>query len=95
MSGAAKLEIGSNVFIRGAVWHYIGKIVGFQDFGHDTLIVLDQASWVCDSARWSVTMATGELNVVEPYPDGCLVRVVLSTCQDIADWSHPLPRKAK
>jgi hypothetical protein len=56
-------------------------------------IELKNASWVADSGRFSIALAEGTLDVVEPYPDGCHVAVGAIT--DISPWNHALPRERK
>lgn len=57
-------------------------------------IVLYDASWVADTGRWSVALATGALRDVEPYPDGPVV-VSRAAIVDVCEWAHALPRGAR
>ena len=83
------LEIGKSYIVRTAKFIYTGRCLESGPLR----TVLEEAAWVAETARWSVTLATGELNDVEPYPD----RVILNTLmiEDAAEWNHPLPRLQK
>ena len=79
--------IGQKVLIRTVVFHYIGRIAGVTD----EEVRLEDASWLAESKRWSHTLATGEVNELEPYPDGVTVR--LASVVDYCPWDHDLPRE--
>ncbi len=83
-----KMKVGDAVIIRTVAYHYIGKVAHCDD----QEIVLDEASWLAESARWSVTLTTGQVSELEPYPDWCCIRT--ATVVDYAPWNFPLPREA-
>lgn len=83
--------IGSCYFIRTVTYHYTGLLVSVTS---DEL-VLDKAAWIADSGRFADAMKTGEFSEVEPYPDGCLVRINRRAIVDCCDWKHGLPRTQK
>jgi len=80
--------IGKAVFIRTITHHYTGRLI---DVTEDAFI-LEDAAWIACSKRWADSLATGELDEVEPYPDG-QVFVGLGAMLDVCEWGHDLPRK--
>ena len=81
--------IGEQVFIRTVTYHTIGRIVGIKgDF-----LVLDEATWVAESGRFTQTIEEGALNEIEPVPG--LVRVNVHSIVDVFVWAHALPRQQK
>ena len=83
------------VIIRTVTLHYVGEVVE----GHAGLlpgsIALRKCSWVADTGRWSVALATGQLGEVEPYPPEDVVEISAGAVVDIAPWHHELPTTAK
>ena len=84
------LNEGNAVFIRTVTYHYIGEVVAVDD----NWITLKDVAWVADSGRWSAALKTGDLNEVEPYPDGEVI-INIGAVTDISSWMHKLPRKVK
>jgi len=85
----AVTSLGQSVMIRTVTHYYTGRIIALTP--HE--VVLDEAAWIADTGRFSVAMATGVLDEVEPYPDG--VSVMRGAIVDCAPWNHPLPREMK
>jgi len=79
---------GKSVFIRTVTSYYTGRVVRATR----SYFVLDQAAWIASTGRFADAMKTGDFSEVEPYPDGCLVRVARGAIVDVTDWPHPLPR---
>jgi hypothetical protein len=86
-------EEGECVFIRTVTYHLIGKIIKVIKSGSKEWLVLDNASWVADSGRFTQSINDGTLNEVEPV--GCVVRVNTDSITDVFVWSHALPDKQK
>lgn len=82
--------IGSSVFVRTVTMNFTGRLVAV----YETELVLEDAAWIADSGRFSVALATGVLNEVEPYPPGYVVVSRPAIC-DVSIWAHPLPRAVK
>lgn len=78
--------VGHNIFVRTVTMHYTGKLIRVTD-GE---LVLTDAAWIADSGRFHVALATGELNEVEPFPDGEVI-VPRSAIIDVSRWLHDLP----
>lgn len=79
--------IGQSVIVRTVTFIYTGRLVAAQD----GILLLEDAAWVADSGRWAGALRTGQLDEVEPYPDGP-VAVSAGAMVDVALWAHPLPR---
>ena len=84
------LEAGKAVFIRTVTHHYTGRVVSVGP----VWIVLSEAAWIADDGRWTNALTKGELNEVEPYPEG-EVLIAIGSVVDICAWSHALPRTVK
>lgn len=85
------LRIGNAVFIRTITHYFTGRIVGLTK---DEILLTD-AAWIACTARWATTLTTGELQEVEPYPNGMVVSVARGAVTDACAWSHALPRAQK
>ena len=83
------LKVGDQVFIRGAIYHYTGKVAALEDGA----VRLEQAAWVADSGRWYTALQTGELSEVEPEPHG--VMIPIGAIADWRPWPHALPADQK
>ena len=82
-------RIGEKYIIRTAMYHAVGRLVSVDE--HE--LVLEDASWVADSGRWSEALRTGSLCEVEPFVDPVIVGRG-SIC-DATIWRHELPKTAK
>ena len=86
------LAVGQKRYIRTVTHHYIGVVVELTE----KEIVLDKASWVAHSGRWTDTLLDGSnLSEVEPYPDGTFPVVNRGAICDYFFWNHDLPREQK
>jgi hypothetical protein len=83
------LTVGTAVVVRGIPFHYIGRIAEVQARG----IVLEDAGWLADSARWSDFLKNGTINEYEPYPDP--VWISWDVIADVTPWRHALPLAQK
>jgi hypothetical protein len=84
------MSVGNNYLIRTvtmyAVGRYMGTVEGFA--------ILDDASWVADTAKFSKCLSDGTFNEVE-YAPAQRVRVNLGSTVDIWDWKHKLTWETK
>lgn len=83
-------QIGQNYYFLTLTFHYTGKLLRVLE----KELVITDAAFIPESARWSETIAKGTLNEVEPFPDG----VPFSIPRDgtaACPISWPLPRKTK
>ena len=81
-------EVGKSYFFRTVTYHLVGRVK--QIVGR--FIMLEDASWVADSGRFSDAIKKGSLDEVEP------VGVCWVNCESVVDvfpWSHDLPEKQK
>ena len=83
------LEIGQAVFVRGAVYHYTGRV----DKLEGGAVYLTEAAWVADSGRWYGAQKTGALSEVEPEVNG--VWIPLAAICDWRPWTAKLPTEQK
>jgi hypothetical protein len=81
--------VGDAVLIRTVTMYQVGRVA---HIGRDT-ITLVEASWLADVGRFSVALATGQLNEVEKVPSWIVVG--RGAIVDIFPWSHPLPTATK
>lgn len=79
---------GQKIIVRTVLYHYIGRVKNITD----DEVYLEDASWLAESERWSVTLTTGAVRELEPYPNGVVIR--LASIVDYAPWAHDLPRQA-
>lgn len=82
-------KIGENYLIRTVTVYVVGRVrevVG--DF-----IVLDDASWIGDTGRFSEALSQGTFNEIERVPDGQIVG--LGAIADAQPWRHTLPKETK
>ena len=81
--------IGKKVFIRTVTYHYTGLLV--RDIAGT--YELKDAAWIACSKRFADTLSRGDLDEVEPYPDGTPCYVQKMAVVDMTEWAHDLPRK--
>jgi hypothetical protein len=83
------LEIGKCYLIRTVTFYYVGKLISITDSD----LVLEQASWISDTGRFSNALTSGVFNEVEPYPNKVMVNrdVIVDYCE----WDHDLPKEQK
>lgn len=82
---------GEKYFIRTVTHYYTGRLVKVTD---KELVLLD-AAWIADTGRLAEFLSKGVANEVEPYPDGCEVKINRDSIIDGSDWPHALPRVVK
>lgn len=83
------LRVGNAVLIRTVTVYWLGEIVRIG--AHE--IVLRSASWIPDTGRFSVMLATGALSEVEPAPG--YVSVMRAPVIDVCSWGFALPTEAR
>ncbi len=87
-ANATFFEVGKAYCIRGAVYHYLGRVKAVSD----TEVLLEEASWLADSGRFGEMLgAKGEPAESERYPSDCVVP--LASISDYTEWAHELPSK--
>ncbi len=85
------LEVGKRYLIMTLTHYWTGECVESTP----GRTVLKDPAWIPDTGRLSDALATGQLNEVEPLPDG--ETVVLNTAHIAAAlvWGHELPRERR
>jgi hypothetical protein len=81
--------IGETIYIRTITYHHTGRVIAETPL----FVILEDAAWIAESARWADAIKTGALNEVEPVD--VPVRVAKAAIVDITPWLHPLPRTQK
>ena len=80
--------IGKKFFFRTVTYHLVGRVVKqVGDF-----LMLEDASWVADSGRFTQAIKNGTLKEVEPVGD---LGVNLKATVDFFPWKHSLPKEQK
>jgi len=76
-------QIGKLYLIRTVTNYAIGRLtwVGPQE------LVLEDAAWVASTGRFEAALRTGELEEVEPWPDGEVV-IGRGSIVDACLWPH-------
>jgi hypothetical protein len=82
--------IGQSYLIRTVTHYYTGRVTDATTLD----IVIEDAAWIPDTGRYAEALITGNLNEVEPYPDGPIILNRMAVV-DAAIWTHPLPRAVK
>ena len=78
--------IGQKYLIRTATHYWTGRLI---DVGPQE-IVIDKASWIPQTGKWSHALCTGELEDTESVPGDVIINrygVI-----DATMWLHPLPK---
>ena len=82
-------KVGENYLIRTVTMIQTGKVAAITG----GFLVLEQAAWIANTARFYDTLKSGDLDEVEPFPDGCFVAI--ASIVDAAPWKHALPTEQK
>jgi hypothetical protein len=81
-------EIGESYLIRTVTYHVLGKVKSIKG----NFLVMEEASWVADSGKFSVALEKGTLNEVEYVGK---VIVALNAIADAYPWNNKLPKETK
>lgn len=81
--------VGKSFFFRTVTYHLVGKVVAQHA---NSLIELDDASWIADSGRFMQAIKEGKLNEVEPVGKAY---INLKSVTDFFPWKHALPSEQK
>jgi hypothetical protein len=77
-------EIGKNYFVRTVTMYYVGTLVDIKG----QWLVLNEASWICDTGRFHDFLKDGKCNEYEAFVDQ--VRIPMGSVIDVTDWKHVL-----
>lgn len=80
--------IGKKFFFRTITYHLVGRVT--KRFGN--FLMLEHASWVADSGRFSNAIAEGTLDEVEPVG---IAYLNMDSLTDFFPWVHELPSEQK
>lgn len=81
-------EIGKSYFIRTVTYHLVGKVTAIKS----GFLVLQEASWIADSGRFTQAIKNGTLSEIEPVGDAV---INVSAITDAFPWWHTLPTVQK
>ena len=81
-------EVGSAYLIRTVTYHVLGRVKKIQG----NFIVLDEASWVADSGKFSLAIEKGELAEIE-YVGKAIVS--MTAIVDAYPWGNKIPKETK
>jgi len=86
--------IGKNYLIRTVTHIQVGRLVDIND----KEVLIDNASWVADTGRFSDALLSGleseSDSEIEPFGDG-VVLVGRGAIVDVVEYKHELPDKQK
>ena len=82
-------QIGKNYLIRTVTMIQTGKLVAVTN----QELVLEEASWIADTGRFSECLKNGTFNEVEPFPGKVIVG--RGSVIDATEFNHQLPRSLK
>ena len=82
-------RIGEAYFIRTVTMILTGRLEKVTD----KELVLSDAAWIADTGRFADTIASGDLDEVEPYINDIIVG--RGSIIDATVWTHALPREQK
>jgi len=80
--------VGKSFYFRTVTYHLTGRVK--KVFG--SILELEDAAWIADSARFMNTIKDGELNEVEPVGKAF---INISATTDFFPWIHALPNQQK
>jgi hypothetical protein len=83
------LQVGECYLVRVAGGYYTGRVKRVSL----TEVVLGEAAWIDNIGPYHKALRTGNLQLVDPYPDEVLVSAWCIL--DAVRWPHPLPREPK
>lgn len=83
--------IGKNIAIRGVTMIDVGRLVSV----YPQELVIEDAAWIPETARWTQFISDGEHKECEPYPDFQQVVIGRGAICEVVEWTRPLPRIQK
>ena len=86
--------VGWKYFIRTVTMYLTGELVSIEG-PNESELVFKNAAWIACTKRFADSIAKGEFEEVEPYPDGTLVVLNRTAIIDACKWEHELPRTQK
>lgn len=83
-------KIGKSYFIRTVTHHLTGRLIKVTA----KELVIEEAAWIADDGRFYDALKTGNLNEIEPFPDGEVI-IGRGSIIDCVEWKHNLPKEQK
>ena len=85
--GPWHLYMGTPIVIRTVTMFHVGRLVK----AYPQELLLQDASWIPDTGKWTEFLKTGVITECQPFPDGFVV-VGRGAVVDACRWNFPLPR---
>lgn len=82
-------EIGKAYLFCGVTRYFVGRVRSVVG----PFVVLDEASWVPSTGRFSAALQSFNLDEVERVPDGWVVNT--AALNDAGPWNGALPKETK
>lgn len=89
-SGTVGWKVGENYLIRTVTMIDIGRLVAISE--HE--LVIEDASWIADTGRFSDSLKSLNFSEVEPFPDGIVI-IGRGSIVDAVPVKGLLPRSKK
>lgn len=83
--------LGKNVIVRTVTMIYTGRLIG----AGGSELILEDCSWIPETARFAQFAAAGEVRECEPYPKGLPVYINKGALLDMCELRAELPREQK
>jgi hypothetical protein len=83
-------KIGQAYLIRTITMIYTGRLLEV----YPQELVIEDAAWIPETARWADTCKNGNVNECEPYPEGKVI-IGRGAILDVCEWNTELPRGQK
>ena len=80
--------IGRKIFVRLVTYHLVGRVKSITG----KFVILENASWIANTPRFSKFLKNGEQDEVEPTGDWFFN---IESVVDGGEWKHDLPMEAK
>lgn len=82
-------KVGEKYFIRTISNYFTGKLIDVNE----KELLLSDAAWIPETARFSTSLKEGIFNEIEPYFENVIINK--DAIVDASIWSHDLPRTQK
>lgn len=76
--------VGESYFIRTVTMYYVGRLKQLSG----QWLILEEASWICDTGRFHDFLKDGKCNEYESFIDG--VSIPSGSIIDVTKWEHSL-----
>ncbi len=85
---------GQKYFVRTVTMYLTGELVSIEG-PNESELVFKNAAWIACTKRFADSIAKGEFEEIEPYPEDMQVVLNRTAVIDACKWEHDLPRTQK